>query len=198
MLQWFRFTVFCFLAWTGIVLAADAPPNPRVELKTNQGTIAIELYAEKAPKSVANFLQYAKDDFYKGTIFHRVIDGFMIQGGGFSEKMVQKDTRPSIANEAANGLKNEMGTLAMARTNEPHSASSQFFINLKDNAFLDYPGRDGWGYAVFGKVVEGMDVVQKIAKLPTANAGMHQNVPTTPVTILSVKLIADKSKPTGK
>ena len=198
MFQWFRCTVFCLLAWTGIALAADSTPNPRVELKTNHGAIMIELYADKAPKSVANFLQYAKDDFYKGTIFHRVIDGFMIQGGGFNEKMVQKDTRPSIANEAANGLKNELGTLAMARTNEPHSASSQFFVNLKDNAFLDYPGRDGWGYAVFGKVVEGIDVVQKIAKLPTANAGMHQNVPTTPVTIISVKLIADKNKPSGK
>lgn len=198
MFQWFRCTLFCLLAWSGIVLAADPMPNPRVELKTNQGVIMIELYADKAPKSVANFLQYAKDDFYKGTIFHRVIDGFMIQGGGFNEKMVQKDTRPSIANEAANGLKNELGTLAMARTNEPHSASSQFFINLKDNVFLDYPGRDGWGYAVFGRVVEGIDVVQKIAKLPTANAGMHQNVPTSPVTILSVKLIADKSKPSGK
>lgn len=198
MFQWFRFVLFCFLTWTGVALAADPIPNPRVELKTNQGTIMIELYADKAPKSVANFLQYTKDDFYKGTIFHRVIDGFMIQGGGFNEKMVQKETRASIANEAANGLKNELGTLAMARTNEPHSASSQFFINLKDNAFLDYPGRDGWGYAVFGKVVDGMDVVQKIAKLPTANAGMHQNVPTSPVTILSAKLIADKSRPSGK
>ena len=187
-----RYALLSFLLFAGFASAADTVPNPRVELKTNHGNVIVELYADKAPKSVANFLQYAKDGFYKDTIFHRVIDGFMIQGGGFNEKMAQKDTRPNIVNEAANGLKNELGTLAMARTNEPHSASSQFFINLKHNEFLDYPGRDGWGYAVFGKVVEGIDVVQKIAKVPTGNAGMHQNVPTTPVTIVSVKLVADK------
>ena len=192
MYRMFRYALMSFLLVAGFASAADNVSNPRVELKTNQGTVIIELYADKAPKSVANFLQYAKDGFYKDTIFHRVIDGFMIQGGGFNEKMAQKDTRPNIANEASNGLKNELGTLAMARTNEPHSASSQFFINLKHNEFLDYPGRDGWGYAVFGKVVEGIDVVQKIAKVPTGNSGMHQNVPTTPVTILSVKLVADK------
>ena len=192
MYRMFRYALMSFLLVAGFASAADNLSNPRVELKTNQGTVVIELYADKAPKSVANFLQYAKDGFYKDTIFHRVIDGFMIQGGGFNEKMAQKDTRPNIANEASNGLKNELGTLAMARTSEPHSASSQFFINLKHNEFLDYPGRDGWGYAVFGKVVEGIDVVQKIAKDPTGNTGMHQNVPTTPVTILSVKLVADK------
>jgi peptidyl-prolyl cis-trans isomerase B (cyclophilin B) len=198
MIRWICFTAFCLVVWTGVAFSAEPAPNPHVELKTNQGNVVIELYADKAPKSVANFLQYAKDGFYRDTIFHRVIDGFMIQGGGFNEKMVQKETRPSIQNEASNGLKNELGTLAMARTADPHSASSQFFINLKDNGFLDYPGRDGWGYAVFGKVVEGIEVVQKIAKLPTSNAGMHQNVPTTPVTILSVKLITEKNKPSGK
>jgi peptidyl-prolyl cis-trans isomerase A (cyclophilin A) len=166
--------------------------NPKLEMKTSQGTLIIELYQDKAPKTVENFLQYAKDGFFKGTIFHRVIPGFMIQGGGFNPDMKQKDTRAPVQNEAKNGLKNEMGTLAMARTQDPHSAGAQFFINLKNNVFLDYPGRDGWGYAVFGKVVEGLDVVQKIASLPTANAGPHQNVPTTPVLIESVVLLPTK------
>jgi peptidyl-prolyl cis-trans isomerase A (cyclophilin A) len=167
------------------VLAA----NPQVELKTSQGVIVLELDAEKAPKTVENFLQYVKDGFYNGTVFHRVIDGFMIQGGGFTTDMKQKDTRAPIPNEAKNGLKNAPGTIAMARTMDPHSASAQFFINLVNNAPLDYPSRDGWGYAVFGKVVQGMDVVQKIAKVATGNAGMHQNVPTTPVVIESAKLL---------
>jgi cyclophilin family peptidyl-prolyl cis-trans isomerase len=166
--------------------------NPQVELKTNQGTIVIELDADKAPKTVENFLQYTKDGFYNGTVFHRVIDGFMIQGGGFEAGMKEKATRAPIQNEAKNGLRNVTGTLAMARTPNPHSASAQFFINLKDNGFLDYPGQDGWGYAVFGKVVQGMDVVQKIAKVGTGNAGGHQNVPTTPIVIESAKLIEKK------
>ena len=172
-------------------LAAQAQ-NPQVELKTNQGTIVIELAADKAPKTVENFLQYTKDGFYNGTIFHRVIDGFMIQGGGMTADMKEKPTRAPIPNEAKNGLKNLTGTLAMARTRDPHSASAQFFINLKDNGFLDFPGQDGWGYAVFGKVVQGMEVVQKIAKAGTGNAGMHQNVPTTPIVIESAKLIDKK------
>jgi peptidyl-prolyl cis-trans isomerase A (cyclophilin A) len=166
--------------------------NPLLEVKTSQGTISIELYQDKAPKSVENFLQYAKDDFFNGTVFHRVIPGFMIQGGGFTPDLKQKDTRAPIMNEAKNGLKNETGTLAMARTNDPHSATAQFFINLKDNSFLDYPGRDGWGYTVFGKVVQGFDIVQKIATVPTGNAGPHQNVPTIPVLIESVKLLPAK------
>ncbi|MFA7268264.1 MAG: peptidylprolyl isomerase [Sterolibacterium sp.] len=166
--------------------------NPTVELKTNQGTLVIELYADKAPKSVANFLQYVRDGFYNGTVFHRVIDGFMIQGGGFTPDMKQKATRAPIENEAKNGLKNNVGTLAMARTGNPHSATAQFFINLVDNASLDYPSRDGWGYAVFGKVTQGLEVVQKIAKVPTGNAGMYQNVPATPVVIESVKLLSEK------
>jgi len=166
--------------------------NPQLELKTAQGTVVIELYPDKAPKSVENFLQYAKDGFFNGTIFHRVIPDFMIQGGGFTPDMKQKETRAPIQNEANNGLKNESGTLAMARTGDPHSATAQFFINLKDNSFLDYPSRDGWGYAVFGKVVQGMEIVQKIARLPTANFGPHQNVPTTPVVIESVKLLPTK------
>jgi len=166
--------------------------NPMVEMKTNQGTITIELYADKAPKTVENFVQYVKDGFYNGTIFHRVIDNFMIQGGGFESGMKEKPTRAPIQNEAKNGLKNQTGTLAMARTSDPHSASAQFFINLKDNAPLDYPSRDGWGYAVFGKVTQGMDVVNKVAKVPTGNSGFHQNVPTTPVVIESVKLLSEK------
>ena len=123
--------------------------NPQLEVKTSQGTLLIELYQDKAPKSVENFLQYARDGFFNGTIFHRVIPDFMIQGGGFTADMKQKETRATIQNEAKNGLKNELGTLAMARTSDPHSASAQFFINVKDNAFLDYPSRDGWGYERF-------------------------------------------------
>lgn len=166
--------------------------NPQLEVKTSQGTIIIELYQDKAPKSVENFLQYAKDDFFNGTVFHRVIPGFMIQGGGFTPDMKQKETRAPIPNEAKNGLKNQTGTLAMARTSDPHSASAQFFINAADNTFLDYPSRDGWGYAVFGKVTQGMDVVKKIEKLETRNIGPFQNVPTTPVLIESVKLLPTK------
>ena len=163
--------------------------NPMVELKTNLGEIVVELDADKAPKSAANFVQYVKDGHYNGTVFHRVIDGFMVQGGGFDARMAQKPTRAPIENEAKNGLKNLPGTLAMARTSDPHSASAQFFINLVPNTFLDYPSRDGWGYAVFGKVVRGMDVVEKIAKVQTANAGMHQNVPVDPVTIESARVL---------
>jgi len=166
--------------------------DPQVDMKTSMGTIRLELYPAKAPKSVANFLQYAKDGHFNGTIFHRVIPNFMIQGGGFDKAMKQKDTRPPIENEAKNGLKNDLGTIAMARTNQPHSASAQWFINLKNNDFLNYPGQDGWGYAVFGKVVSGMDVVNKIAKVPTGSSGMHQDVPRDPVIIESVTVVGDK------
>ena len=182
-----------FLLAAGLLLNLPVfAANPMVEMKTSQGTVTIELYADKAPKSVANFLKYTQDGYYNGTVFHRVIDGFMIQGGGFEPGMKQKETRAPIENEAKNGVKNNVGTLAMARTADPHSATAQFFINLVDNAMLDYPGRDGWGYAVFGKVTQGFDVVQKIAKVKTGNAGMHQNVPSTPVLIESVKLLAEK------
>ncbi|MCK6398401.1 peptidylprolyl isomerase [Thauera aminoaromatica] len=167
------------------VLAA----NPTVELKTSQGDIVVEVFADKAPKSAENFVQYVKDGFYDGTVFHRVIDGFMVQGGGFDASMNQKATRAPIENEAKNGLKNERGTLAMARTSDPHSASAQFFINLVPNTFLDYPSRDGWGYAVFGKVVKGMEVVDKIAKLPTANRGFHQNVPVEAIVVESARVV---------
>ena len=163
--------------------------NPMVELKTSQGDIVVEVFADKAPKSADNFIQYVKDGFYNGTVFHRVIDGFMVQGGGFDADMKQKSTRAPIENEARNGLRNEVGTLAMARTADPHSASSQFFINLVANTALDYPSRDGWGYAVFGKVVKGLDVVETIAKLPTANRGFHQNVPVESVIVNSARVL---------
>ncbi len=165
--------------------------NPQVEMKTNQGALVIELNQEKAPKTVENFLQYVKSGFYNGTIFHRVMPGFMIQGGGFEPGMKEKTTKAPIINEGRNGLKNVAGTLAMARRGDPNSATAQFFINHVDNAMLDYPKPDGYGYAVFGQVVKGMDVVQKIAQVPTATAGFHENVPTTPVIIESVKVLND-------
>ena len=158
-------------------------------IKTSKGDIKLELDNEKAPKTVANFLAYAESGHYNGTVFHRVIDGFMIQGGGFDENMSQKSAPNTVENEAANGLKNVTGSVAMARTPDPHSASSQFFINLNDNAFLDYPGQDGWGYCVFGQVVEGMDVVNEIKNVPTGNSGGHQNVPTEAVVINEVLVV---------
>ncbi|MEM5401840.1 MULTISPECIES: peptidylprolyl isomerase [Paraburkholderia] len=156
-----------------------------VELHTNHGVIKLELNAEKAPKTVANFLNYVKNGHYDGTVFHRVIDGFMIQGGGFDAGMKQKPTEAPIENEANNGLKNERGSIAMARTNDPHSASAQFFINVADNDFLNHssPTPQGWGYAVFGKVVEGLEVVDKIKKVKTGSKGFHQDVPVDDVVI---------------
>lgn len=173
-------------------LNAGALATPTVEMLTTQGKIVIELDAARAPKTVQNFLTYVKDGFYSGTIFHRVIPGFMIQGGGFDKDMGEKQARPSIENEAKNGLKNQRGTIAMARRQDPHSASAQFFINHKDNTALDYPGHDGWGYAVFGKVVQGMDTVDKIAGVKTAPRPPHRDVPVEPVVILSVKVTSDK------
>jgi len=156
-----------------------------VELHTNHGVIKIELDAEKAPKSVENFLNYVKAGHYDNTVFHRVIDGFMIQGGGFEPGMKQKSTEAPITNEANNGLKNVKGTLAMARTNDPHSATAQFFINVNDNDFLNHssPTPQGWGYAVFGKVVDGLDVVDAIRKVKTGSKGFHQDVPVDDVII---------------
>ncbi|MFN7571211.1 MAG: peptidylprolyl isomerase [Betaproteobacteria bacterium] len=156
---------------------------PRVKLDTSEGAIVLELYPDKAPKTVANFLDYVKAGHYNGTVFHRVIDGFMIQGGGFDDKLAQKPTRAPIPLESRTGLKNERGTIAMARTNVPDSATAQFFINVVDNANLDYPKPDGNGYAVFGRVVEGMDVVDRIKAQPTATVGPHANVPVKPVVI---------------
>ena len=165
----------------------------KVALNTNQGRIVLELDAAKAPKTVANFVEYVNSGHYNGTIFHRVIDGFMIQGGGFDEKMKQKSTGTQIQNEADNGLKNDIGTIAMARTGDPHSATAQFFINVGNNAFLNHSGKNpqGWGYAVFGKTVEGMDVINKIKGVATGNAGGHQDVPRTPVIIETAEVIAE-------
>jgi cyclophilin family peptidyl-prolyl cis-trans isomerase len=164
-------------------LAADAP---RVKLSTTMGDIVVEVYPDKAPKTVANFLKYVDDGFYNGTIFHRVISNFMIQGGGFTEEFTKKTTAAPVMNEANNGLKNDRGTIAMARTSDPHSATAQFFINVKNNDFLDHtaPTPNGWGYCVFGKVVDGMTVVDKIRAVPTGAAGpFPKDVPKTAVVI---------------
>ncbi|WP_374668677.1 peptidylprolyl isomerase [Ramlibacter sp.] len=209
------------LALAALATAAHAADAPRVKFATSAGDFVVEVYPDKAPKTVANFLQYVKDKHYDGTIFHRVIENFMIQGGGFDAKMTERKTRAPVPHEGrealAKGLRNQVGMLAMARTQDPHSASAQFFINVKDNAFLDptpippgdpvpkfeFQGRTYeniprsqlenspqlFGYTVFGKVVSGMDVVNKIKGVPTGNAGMHQNVPTTPVIIQSATLV---------
>ena len=186
-----------FLKPLVILSAAAAAPgalgaDPQVDFKTSAGTIRLELYPAKAPKTVENFLQYVKDGHYNGTVFHRVIPGFMIQGGGMKPDMSQKPTRAPVPIESKNGLKNVVGSVAMARTSDPNSATAQFFINIANNAFLDYPGQDGNGYTVFGKVVDGMDVVNKITTVPTGNQGMHQNVPRTAVLIESATLVGGK------
>jgi peptidyl-prolyl cis-trans isomerase B (cyclophilin B) len=160
-----------------------------VLLTTNHGNIKLELDADKAPKTVENFLNYVRSGHYNGTIFHRVIDGFMIQGGGFEPGMKQKPTNEPIENEAKNGLKNEPYTIAMARTSAPHSASAQFFFNVKNNSFLDYPGQDGWGYCVFGKVVEGTDVIDKIKSVKTTRAGGHADVPVENVVLEKAEVV---------
>jgi peptidyl-prolyl cis-trans isomerase A (cyclophilin A) len=172
-----------------LACGSAAAANPKVEIRTNQGVIVVELFEDEAPESVRNFLDYVSTGFYDDTIFHRVIDGFMIQGGGFDAHMRQKPTREPIQNEAKNGLRNAAGTIAMARTRDPHSAASQFFINLVDNDRLDYPSFDGWGYAVFGKVSAGFDVVQKIGRSATGNAGPFQNVPIEPIVVESMRVL---------
>lgn len=163
----------------------------RVQMKTTFGTMTLELDGEKAPKTVENFINYVRDGFYDGTIFHRVIDNFMVQGGGFDADMRQKPTADPIENEADNGLRNDFGTIAMARTMDPHSATAQFFINVKDNDFLNHSGKNmqGWGYAVFGRVVEGDKVLDKIRAVETGNMAGHQDVPREPVVIESVTLV---------
>lgn len=170
---------------------AEGSTAPQVKLETSMGDIVIALNQEKAPKTVANFLSYVEDGFYNGTIFHRVIENFMIQGGGFDENFQQKQTRAAIENEADNGLSNKRGAIAMARTNDPHSATAQFFINTVDNDFLDFRGKapSGWGYAVFGEVVEGMDVVDKIRTVDTTMRGPHQDVPADNVVIIKATVL---------
>jgi len=169
--------------------AGKAGAAPRVLLETSEGNITLELNPDKAPQTVANFLAYVNDGFYNGTVFHRVIDGFMIQGGGMTADLKQKPTRAPIALENRGGLKNERGTIAMARTGDPNSATAQFFINVVDNGRLDYPNPDGYGYAVFGKVVDGMSVVDKIKGAPTTSMGGNQNVPVAAVVIRSAKVL---------
>ena len=177
---------------------SPAPPaptstgtNPMVEIRTSLGTMKVELYPDKAPKTAENFLQYAREGFYDGTVFHRVISGFMIQGGGFTPDMSEKETRAPIENEASNGLKNVRGSLAMARTGDPHSASSQFFFNTVDNPFLDFQDESvrGWGYAVFGKVVEGLETLDAIKKVSTGSRDGQDDVPLDPVVIESVRIL---------
>nr|WP_317199983.1 peptidylprolyl isomerase [uncultured Psychrobacter sp.] len=166
---------------------------PVVELETSMGNITIELNEEKAPKTVENFLNYVNSGHYEGTIFHRVIDGFMIQGGGMDAQMNEKKTNAPVENEADNGLKNDKGTIAMARTQDPHSATSQFFVNVKDNDFLNHSGKNaqGWGYTVFGKVTSGMDVIEKMRGVPTGRFGMHADVPKEAITINSAKVVSE-------
>jgi peptidyl-prolyl cis-trans isomerase A (cyclophilin A) len=179
-------TVFFGLSFGAAVLAAD---TPQVSLKTSMGDIVLELDQEKAPLSVANFLQYVKSGHYKGTIFHRVIDGFMIQGGGMDAKMVTRKTVKPVKNEAKNGLLNVPYSIAMARTADPDSATSQFFINVAENTPLDYPGRDGYGYTVFGKVISGHDVVDKIRGVVVDDMRGQQNVPVVPIVIQSATIV---------
>lgn len=175
--------------------AAEAdldPAGPVVAMRTSLGDLRIELFPDEAPETAANFLEYVEDGFYDGTIFHRVVRGFVIQGGGFTAEMEEKETRPPIGNEATNGLRNRRGTLAMARTGDPHSASSQFFVNTKDNAMLDHTGQDrrGWGYAVFGRVLSGMETVDRIEASPVVSRDGHNDVPDTPVVIESATVIS--------
>jgi cyclophilin family peptidyl-prolyl cis-trans isomerase len=182
------------------LLAHAHAAAPQVELRTNLGTIVIELYPDNAPKTVDNFLHYVRDGFYNGTIFHRVIPGFMIQGGGFTPELKEKPTRPPIRNEAGNGLRNAAGMVAMARTSDPHSASAQFFINTVDNPALDFraPTQDGYGYCVFGRVVRGMDVVAKISRVPTGTRGPHRDVPLRPVVIERAQIVQAAPAPPPK
>ena len=182
-------TALAATSFAAAAAPAAASAAPHVALTTSAGEIVLELNAAQAPKTVDNFLQYVKSGQYNGTIFHRVIDGFMIQGGGMDAAMHEKPTRAPIPNEAKNGLKNAAYTVAMARTADPDSATAQFFINVADNAMLDYPGRDGAGYCVFGKVIKGTDVVDRIRAVQTTDRGEHQNVPVKPITITAAKIV---------
>jgi cyclophilin family peptidyl-prolyl cis-trans isomerase len=185
-------TTFASGAFTNAHAQAAKASSPQVSVKTSMGEIVIELYPDKAPKTVENFLTYTKDGFYSGTIFHRVINNFMIQGGGFNRDMSQKRTRPPIQIESQNGLKNDVGWVSMARTSVPDSATAQFFINTVENRSLDFPAPDGHGYTVFGKVIKGMDVVNKIRTVPTIRNAGNADVPVDPITIDSITLIATK------
>jgi peptidyl-prolyl cis-trans isomerase B (cyclophilin B) len=193
MIRFFPISLFVLALLTGSASAGEAP---KVRLVTSMGDIVLALDADKAPKTVDNFLGYVKNGFYDGTIFHRVIDGFMIQGGGFDGNFAKKTTQSPILNEADNGLKNDRGSIAMARTGDPHSATAQFFINVKDNSNLNHTSKSprGWGYAVFGRVVEGMEVVDRIRVVPTTTRGYYRDVPVDPVIIESA--VVETAKPT--
>jgi len=201
MFKRFSFVFIAFIFGVTMLDATAASKNPQVKFTTTMGDFVVELYPDKAPKTVANFLDYVKKGHYNGTTFHRVIPNFMVQGGGFGPGFKEKETSVPIQNEADNGLKNMNGTIAMARTGEPHSATAQFFINTKDNDFLNHTGKNprGWGYAVFGKVVQGMDVVKKIEGVPTGQVGPYGDVPKTDVVIKKAELIsATNQKPESK
>ena len=191
MRQIYNILLLTLLSSVALISNTAFAANPQVSVETNRGDFIVELYPDKAPKTVANFLQYVNSGFYKDTIFHRVINRFMIQGGGFTADMSEKQTRAPIVNEAGNGLLNEIGTLAMARTGDPDSATAQFFINLENNQFLNYQSPDPQliGYCVFGRVLKGMDVVREIASTPTGNAGPYSDVPKSPIIIMQVKLL---------
>ena len=186
-----KLTIACLMLITGIISSVAMAANPQVKLETSHGDIMLLLDAQAAPESVANFVLYVEDSFYNGTVFHRVIKDFMIQGGGFEQGMKKKDSRAPIKNEANNGLKNLRGSIAMARTGDPHSATAQFFINTVDNSFLNHTGQNtrGWGYAVFGKVISGMETVDRIRNLKTGKTGMYRDVPVQPVIINKASLI---------
>ena len=185
-----RIATLALVAIASLAAGTAAAANPVVEIDTTQGAIRIELYPDAAPKTVANFLQYVKDGFYKGTIFHRVMDGFMVQGGGLTPDMKEKDTHPPVENEANNGLKNNKYTIAMAPRMDPNSASAQFYVNVVDNNMLNYPGQDGFGYTVFGKVVDGTDTIDKIKAVETTTKGSYQNVPVKPIVIESATVVS--------
>ena len=191
MRKFYTFLTISLISASALISNTAFAANPQISIETNRGEFIVELYPEKAPKTVANFLQYVNSGFYKDTIFHRVISRFMIQGGGFTADMSEKQTRAPITNEANNGLINEIGTLAMARTGDPDSATAQFFINLENNQFLNYqsPSPELIGYCVFGRVLKGMDVVREIAATPTGNAGPYSDVPKSPIKIMQVKLL---------
>ena len=186
-----KYTLISVVVVLAVSSAAIAGDGPRVDLETSKGKIVLELYADKAPLTVKNFLAYVDAGYYDGTIFHRVIPDFMIQGGGFTAEMKKKRTQPPIRNEADNGVRNERGTIAMARTQDPHSATAQFFINSKDNDFLDHKGKSpqGWGYAVFGRVVEGMSVVDAISAVKTVTRGRYRDVPDEPIVITRARRV---------
>jgi cyclophilin family peptidyl-prolyl cis-trans isomerase len=190
-------TLLAGLVFSSAAMAAPAEPaaHPQVEIKTTAGDIIVELDHEKAPKSVDNFLAYVKSGFYKGTIFHRVIDGFMIQGGGYDEKLKAKPTKKPVPSESQNGLTNDVYTIAMARNGDPNSATSQFFINVVNNEGLNYPGRDGFGYTVFGKVIQGQETVDKIKGVLVDDKGIFQNIPVTPITVKSATILKTPIQP---